>query len=54
MNLNQPYHIGINANYPSEAVLGHLGPLPPTPFLQSKIIQIKLVQVRARNDLTPN
>ena len=25
-NLNQPYHIGINASYPSEAVWGHLGP----------------------------
>ena len=35
-NLNQPFHIGINASYPSEAISGHLGH-PPAPFLHSKI-----------------
>ena len=43
-NLNQPYHIGINANYPSEAISGHLGH-PPAPFLQSKIRPIKLIML---------
>ena len=34
-NLNQPYHIGIAASYPSEAISGHLE-LPPAPFVNLK------------------
>ena len=37
-NLNQPYHIGINASNPSEAIWGHLGP-PPAPFFPLEAVK---------------
>ena len=40
-NLNQPYHIGINASYPSEAIWGHLG-WSPAQFLTLKALKANL------------